>query len=272
MVEAVKERTQVGGDRTIRGEFMQQVGLHFDELHDGVAAKPAPVEDERRVVRGRRMHRHRHLVPAGDHLPPMAQSHPFVHARHGFILGLQPGVPVEPRVFIEGGLGEVAAQAVVNLPRDQLGMLAQRLGHVFHDAPGIIPEDIAVQTDGAAGAFMFDATLFVERENFRMFLGEPDWRGGGGGAEHNLDACPAEKVHHPFEPAEIKLAVLRFAQPPGKFPDADHVDARLNHQFDVGFPSGFRVFGGAAVREDPLLGMIINAKIHKVSSRVVPGV
>ena len=81
----------------------------------------------------------------------------------------------------------MSAQAVVNLPGDQLGMIAQRLGHVFDDALGIIPEDVAVQTDRAARAFVFDQAVFVERQNFGMFFGEPDGRRGGGRAEHDLD-------------------------------------------------------------------------------------
>ncbi|MEJ0090762.1 MAG: hypothetical protein WDM80_13590 [Limisphaerales bacterium] len=251
---------------------MQYIGLHFDELHDRIAAKPAPIQNERRVVRGRCVHRHRHLIPMSDRLAPVPQSHPLVHARDIFILGLQPAVPVQPCVIVEGSLGEIAAEAVVNLPRNQLRMLSQRLRHVLHDALGVVPKFVAVQADGASGAFMLHATLFIERENFRMLLREPDWRGGGGGAEDDFNAGLAENIHHPVKPVEVKLAILRFTQSPGKFADANDVDARLDHEYYVPLPCCFGIFGGSTVRKDPLLGMVINAKIHRVNSRVVPRV
>ena len=53
-------------------EFVQQIGLHPDELNDRIAAKTTPIEQERRIMNGRRVHGHRHFVPAGDHLAPVA--------------------------------------------------------------------------------------------------------------------------------------------------------------------------------------------------------
>ena len=264
MVEAMNERAQIRRHRTIGRQFVQHFGLHFYELNDGIAAKPAPVEHERRIVGGGRVHRHRHLIPAGDHLTPMTQPHQIVHALHGFILGLQPAVPVQTRVVVEGGLGKVATQSVVNLPGNQLGMLTERLRHVFHDALGIIPECFAVETDGAARATMFNAAMFVERKNFRMLFGEPDRRRGRGRGQHDLNARFAENIHHPLEPVEIEFTFLRFAKSPGEFAETYNIDARLDHEFGVMLPRSLGVFVGAAVWEDPLFGMIINAKIHMV--------
>ena len=75
-------------------------------------------------------------------------------------------------------------------------------------------------------------------------------------------------VHDPAQPEEIVFAFLGFAEAPGKFADADDIDAGLGHQLGVAFPGALGIFGGAAVREDPVLGIIINAKIHNLCSRV----
>ncbi len=98
----------------------------------------------------------------------------FVEALDGFVFGFKPAVPVAARVFVEGSLGEIAAQAVVNLPRDQLRMMSERARQVFDDAFAISPVNVAVQADGAAGAFVFREAVFVNRKNFRMLFGEPD--------------------------------------------------------------------------------------------------
>ena len=189
-----------------------------------------------------------------------------VEALDGFVFGLQPAVPVAARVFVEGGLGEIAAEAVVNLPRDQLRMLAERAGHIFHDALGIRPINVAVQADGAARAFVLDEAAFVHRAGFPDVFGEPDGRRGGGRAEHDLNAVVAQNIHHALEPVEIEFAVLLFAQAPGEFADADDVEAGGAHELGVLHPLRFGIFGGAAVREDPLFRVIINAEIHKFSS------
>jgi hypothetical protein len=107
-------------------QFVQDVGLHLDELHDGVAAKAVPIQHQRGVVlRGAAIGMG--TWSSGDDLAPVAQAHLFVEALDGFVFGLQPQVPVPARVLVERGLGEIAAQAVVNLPRDELRMAAQRL-------------------------------------------------------------------------------------------------------------------------------------------------
>ena len=103
-----------------------------------------------------------------------------------------------------------------------------------------------------------------------MFLGQPNGRRGGRRGQHDLDTGLAQQIHRPSQPAKIKFAFLRFAQAPREFAHADHVDARLLHQFGVMFPGGFGLIGGAAIRIDPLLRIIIDAEIHMWSFRVRP--
>jgi len=74
-------------------------------------------------------------------------------------------------------------------------------------------------------------------------------------------------VHDAAQPEEIVPALLGFADAPGKLADADDVDARLGHQSGVLLPGRLGIFDGAAVGKNPLLGIIINAKIHNFDFR-----
>ncbi len=146
-------------------------------------------------------------------------------------------------------------------------MVAQRAGHVGDDAFRVIPESVAAQANRAARAFVFDGAVFVERQDFRIFFGEPDGRRGGGRAEDYFYVVARHDVHDAAQPEEIVFALLGFADAPGKFADADDIDARLRHQRGVLLPDGLGIFGGAAVGKDPMLGIIINAKIHNFNFR-----
>ena len=54
-INLLAEDAHIGGDRGVRRQFVQQVRLHPDKGHDGVAAKPPPIHQQRRIVRsGRR--------------------------------------------------------------------------------------------------------------------------------------------------------------------------------------------------------------------------
>ena len=151
-------------------------------------------------------------------------------------------------------------------------MIAQGLGHVFDQALGCVPKNVVVEANGAARAFVLDPAVLVDRQNFRMFFGQPDGRRGGGCAENDFDVVLRHDVHHAAQPEKIVSVLFGFAESPGEFADADNVDAGLEHQFSIAFPSALGVVGGAGVREDPLLRIIINAKKHNLNSRVSTGV
>ena len=74
VVEFAVERAQVDGDGMVGANFMQDIGLHPDKGDDGVAAKTVPIQQQRRVVRGGRMHGHRHFVQGGNDLSPVTQA------------------------------------------------------------------------------------------------------------------------------------------------------------------------------------------------------
>ena len=168
------------------------------------------------VVRGGRGHRHRNLTPVADDLSPVAQAHLVIEVLDGLVFEFEPALPFEARVFVERRLGVMAADAVIDLPGDELGMIAQGLGHLLDDALGVIPVGVAVQADGAARAFVLDQAVLVEGQNLRMLLRQPDRRRGGGRAEHHLDVVFAHDVHHAAQPGEIIFAVLASRTCPRK--------------------------------------------------------
>ena len=99
-----------------------------------------------------------------------------------------------------------------------------------------------------------------------MFFGKPDRRGGGGGGQHGLNAMFAHHIHDAFQPVEVEFTFLGFAQAPGEFADAHHIDAGLDHELGIDLPLRFGIFGSAGERKDPLLRIIINAEIHRLYS------
>src|SRR5712671_8194686 len=103
-----------------------------------------------------------------------------------FILGFEPAMPVPSGVLVEGGLGVMTAQPVVDLPGDKLRMLAQRVRQAFNDFFRITPKDVAVQADRSAGALVFEQSALVDGQYFRMLPGQPDRRGGGWGGQYHL--------------------------------------------------------------------------------------
>ena len=82
----------------------------------------------------------------------------------------------------------MATNAVVHLPAHKLGMFAEGVGQFGDNAAGILPVNIAVHAVGVAGAFTHGQPAFIQGQDFRVFAGQPDGRGGGRGPEHDLDA------------------------------------------------------------------------------------
>ncbi len=90
MIEVTVERAQIGRDRAIGREFVQQVGLHLDESEDGVAAKAHPIQRQGGVVQRGRAAGHGNLVPIADDLAPVAGAGLLVEALNDFVFGLEP--------------------------------------------------------------------------------------------------------------------------------------------------------------------------------------
>ena len=91
---------------------------------------------------GRSDHGHGDLAPGADGLAPKPSSEHFVEAFDGFVFGFQPSVPIDARFLVEGAAGVMPSQAVVDLPSDQLGVLAECGGHRANNSLRIIPVNI----------------------------------------------------------------------------------------------------------------------------------
>src|SRR5215469_17706737 len=98
-------------------------------------------------------------------------------------------------------------------------MLAKLLGHGSDNFFGIVPKNIAAQTDCAAGSLVLRQSLFIERKDLRMFARQPDGRSGCGRAKDDFYIVLSHDVHYPAQPVEIVLALFRLTQAPGKFTD-----------------------------------------------------
>src|SRR5690349_5419022 len=114
----------------------------------------------------------------------------------------------------------MSADAVVDLPGNELRMSPEILRDRPDDLLRILPENVAVQTSSVTGAFVEDEPLFVNREHLRMLFSEPKRRSGGGSAEHDLDARFLHQVHDPAHPIELEFSLLGLVQAPTKFAHA----------------------------------------------------
>ena len=264
MIETPGERAEIVRDGDAGRQLVQQIGLHFDKSDDGITGEPQPVQQQRGVIDRRRLHGHGHVFKPGDDLRPEPGAHEFVQALDRFVFGFQPRVPVAPRLLVERGFGVVPADSVFNLPGDELRVLAEGGGEFGDDFLAILPIDAAVHAIGLARALVLEQATLVEREDFRMLSCQPDGRGGGRGAKHDLDAGVGHDIHCPLHPGEIVFAFLRFVEAPGELAHAHHVDAGGDHQFGIALPAGLWFFRSASVRIDPMLRIIISAEIHRL--------
>ena|SRR5437899_3352711 len=138
-------------------------------------------------------------------------------------------MPIPPRIFVKRGFGEVAAESVVDLPGNELRMLAQFSSHQFDNALGMGPIEIAVQANGAPRAFVPGQPTLIDGQNFRVFFREPDRRGGSGRCEDDLDVRLAQNIHYPAKPAKVTFVFLRLADAPGEFPNSNDVNTAAGH-------------------------------------------
>ncbi len=146
------------------------------------------------------------------------------------------------------------AQLVVELPAPDAGVVAITLAEFFHDFADVFAIDVRTPTRLLSGAMPHRPPGGVHHENLRMFLREPDRRGGARRAENHFQALSGAEFDVAVQPGEIKLAFLRFHERPGELA---HVDEFQVHFFDVGDVA--RPF----VRR-PRFRVIINADPHEI--------
>ena len=169
VVELPIQAPKIGGHRDFRRQFMEQVRLHPHKGDTSIAGEPPPVRHQSRIVHCRSGHRHRDLVPVADHLPPKPASDQIVETLDRLVFCLEPGNPISAGFFVERRLGVVTADPVVDLPGDQLRVIAQGVGHGADDPFAEVPIDVAVQAARAAGPGVPPQTVFIDRQDFGAF-------------------------------------------------------------------------------------------------------
>src|SRR5207237_4131918 len=74
----------------------------------------------------------------------------------------------------------------------------------------------------------------------------------------------AHDIHDAAQPAKVGLLLLRLADAPGEFSNADDVNPGGGHQLRIPLPGCLRIVCSSAVGVNPLLRMVIDAEIHNV--------
>ena len=95
VVELLMKRAQIDSDWMIGAKLAQHIGLHSNEGDNGIAAKPVPVQQQRRVVRHGCGHGHGHVVERGNDLSQITQTELVVESLNSLVLQLQPILPFE---------------------------------------------------------------------------------------------------------------------------------------------------------------------------------
>ena len=221
----------IGSDRRL-GIPMQNIRLHPDKIHVGQAVEPQPLQLQMRVVPYIAGHR-RHLVKAVIGLAPSGQPPPPVQLLNGAV-----SLPQIPGEFCTADSAEAAVPVeidlIVDLPAQHLRILAEFFPQLLRNAGGIKPVGLVVGAGVAAAAVLHSAAAVVPAHHRGIHLLQPDRRRGGGGTQNYPDPRLRQPVHHPPQPGEPEIALLRLHLTPGKFPDTHRRDTGLFHIFHIG--------------------------------------
>src|SRR3954463_7323072 len=104
-------------------------------------------------------------------------------------------MPIATGIFVEGSFGGVASQAVIDLPGDQLRVLAESFSQRADYFARVLPVDIAVQGVGAARSLVPLCPSLIQGQDLWVRLGKPKRRGGCGCTQDNFDAGAAKQIH-----------------------------------------------------------------------------
>ena len=100
----------------------------------------------------------------------------------------------------------MAGVFVVDLPGMDMGMTSIALAQDLGDATAFLAVALVAEAVVAARAELAGAALGVDPQHVGVAFEHPAGRGGGGGAEHDLETGGAERVDGAVEPAEGQLA------------------------------------------------------------------
>ena len=132
----------------------------------------------------------------------------------------------------------MAAIFIVCLPADDGRMGAKPIGDKAGDArrlAAIAHMRKAVMPAGSEGAKL---PVAVGGQHVRHAVDQPFWRGRGRGAKYHLDVVAVQQVETVLHPVQLCDAGFRLGHPPGKFPDANKIDAQRTHLCGICQPVG----------------------------------
>ena len=89
----------------------------------------------------------------------------------------------------------------------------------------------------AAGAKALAVAVGIYRENLRIGLDEPGRRSGGGCAQDDLQTCLSQHIYSSIQPLPLVVTFGRLHFGPGKFANANQIEAGLTHETRVGRPT-----------------------------------
>ena len=150
---------------------------------------------------------------------------------------------------------------VVELPADDVGVVAEVEGHLLGDVVGELAVFGIGEGELLAIAVLGALAVLIDAQGLGIFGGEPRGRRGGGRAEDDADVMFGGEGDGAVEPAEVVVALGRFHGAPGKFADAHDVDVGGFHEREVFVP----------LRLGPLLGIPGGAEEQRRLIGVVGG-
>ncbi|OQA46003.1 MAG: hypothetical protein BWY52_01008 [Chloroflexi bacterium ADurb.Bin325] len=246
VVEAVEPAHEVVGDPDALAQLRaQRIDLHLLVLAIALGDETLPVEHQPRVVVA---DRRGDLLPVGVGLAPVGGGPARVQLVQAAVARLEKGLELAP------ALGAVADPVVlvIELPADDVRVLAEALAHHGRDPPAVALIDGRVDAEVAAVAVLRAAAILVHGQRLGVRLGQPGRRRGRRRAEHDRDAGLRQLIHRALQPVQVELAVRRLHGRPGKLAQPRHVEAGLLHEPDVlrppRFGPVFRVIGGAQIQ------------------------
>jgi len=238
VIIAVEEAHHVGGDELALVRIgTDDVELIFLVAAPGVGDEAFPTDEEAGIAIGGAVLRDGDgdLRPVGVGLAPVGSGPAGVEVVERVVVIFKP--PVELGLVC-GAVGFVGV-LVVDLPADDVGVVAETFGKALGDVAGKFAVLRVGPVELLAIAVLVTTPVFLDAEGFWVIGGEPRGRRGAGGSDDNGDVVAGGGADGAVEPVEIVMAFGGLEGRPGELADANEADVGGLHEGEVGVPTGF---------------------------------
>ena len=127
----------------------------------------------------------------------------------------------------------IGEDLVIDLPADDPGVFAERLGKLRDDDAVFLAHDGRGLARVTAGKHFRARAVRVDGARFGIFIEQPPRRRAGRRTHDDVNARLIELVHRAFQPAEVEFSLFRFHFSPCELRHTDDVHARFLHADDV---------------------------------------